>query len=120
MIEGVIGVIIWTDTLAVMRAFYSDVLGLKLHSERDGLIFYKWGNMRLGIGIHDKVKGKSVDPYRVMINLGVKNIFREYDSLVGKGVNFLRSPEQEKWGGWVSTFWDPDRNIIQLIQQPKV
>jgi predicted enzyme related to lactoylglutathione lyase len=55
-----------------------------------------------------------------MINLGVKNIFQEYTSLVEKGVNFLRPPEQEKWGGWVCTFWDPDRNIIQLIQQPKV
>ena len=120
MIDGVVGVIIWTDTLTVMRAFYSDILGLELHSEHDNFIFYKWGDMRLGIGIHSKVKGKAVDPYRLMINLGVQDIFQEYTSLVEKGVNFLRPPEQEKWGGWVCTFRDPDLNIIQLIQQPKV
>ena len=93
MIDGVVGVIIWTDTLTVMRAFYSDILGLELHSEHDNFIFYKWGDMRLGIGIHSKVKGKAVDPYRLMINLGVQDIFQEYTSLVEKlgtmGVNAL-------------------------------
>ena len=35
------------------------------------------------------------------------------------GVEFIRPPEQEHWGGWVATFKDPDGNILQMLQFPK-
>ena len=32
--------------------------------------------------------------------------------LVRAGVEFRRPPEQEPWGGWIATFFDPDGNTI--------
>jgi predicted enzyme related to lactoylglutathione lyase len=53
-----------------------------------------------------------------MINLAVDDIQGMYAALCGKGVSFLKPPTQEYWGGWVATFFDPDGNILQLMQQP--
>jgi predicted enzyme related to lactoylglutathione lyase len=118
MIEGVVGVIIWTEDLDRLFAFYRDTLGLTPHSMRPHFIAFRWGEMRLSLGKHAKVSGPSKDPYRVMINLGVDDIHSVYTALCARGVSFLKAPTQEDWGGWVATFLDPDGNILQLLQQP--
>lgn len=118
MITGVAGVIIWTDDLARLAAFYRDTLGLTPHSVRPHFIAFKWGEMRLSLGQHRQVAGPSRDPYRIMINLAVDDIHHTHASLRARGVRFLRPPEREHWGGWVATFLDPDGNILQLLQQP--
>jgi predicted enzyme related to lactoylglutathione lyase len=51
-----------------------------------------------------------------MLNLGVDEINESYELLKTRGVQFVRPPEKEHWGGWVATFLDPDGNIIQLMQ----
>ena len=116
MIEGVVGVIIWTEELEGVVPFYRDTLGLEPHSERPDFVSFKWGDMRLGIGKHSHVKGRTREPNRIMVNLGVDDIHKEYERLLSKGVQFVRPPEQEHWGGWVSSLSDPDGNTIQLMQ----
>lgn len=118
MVQGVAGVIIWTDDLERLLAFYRDTLGLTPHSVRPGFVAFRWGEMRLSIGAHSQVTGQARDPYRIMINLAVNDIHKAYETLCARGVKFLRPPEKEHWGGWVSTFADPDGNILQLLQQP--
>ena len=118
MIDGVVGVIIWTEDLDRLFAFYRDTLQLTPHSIRPHFIAFRWGDMRLSLGKHARVSGPSRDPYRIMINLGVDDIHRVYAALCAKGVAFLKPPTQEEWGGWVATFFDPDGNILQLLQQP--
>ncbi len=119
MIEGVAGVILWTDDVARLVAFYSDVLGLTPHSVRPEFVAFSFGNVRLSIGRHERVSGEAKDPYRVMVNLAVGDIHQEYERLKELNVAFLRPPEREGWGGWVATFKDPDGNILQLLQQPE-
>lgn len=53
-----------------------------------------------------------------MANFGVDDIDHEYQRLLKEGVEFIRPPEQEHWGGWVATFKDPDGNILQMLQLP--
>ena len=118
MIDGVVGVIIWTEDLDRLFAFYRETLQLTPHSIRPHFIAFRWGDMRLSLGKHARVSGPSRDPYRIMINLGVDDIHRVYAALHAKGVAFLKPPTQEEWGGWVATFCDPDGNILQLLQQP--
>ena len=118
MVQGVVGVIIWTDDLDRLSAFYRDTLGLTPHSVRPDFIVFEWGDMRLSIGKHGQVHGRAADPYRVMVNLGVSDIHGVHQSLTARGVSFIRPPEQEHWGGWVATFADPDGNVLQLLQQP--
>ena len=118
MIEGVAGVILWTDDVERLAAFYTDVLGLTPHSATPEFVAFSFRNVRLSIGRHDRVSGEARDPYRVMVNLAVGDIDEVCGRLRGKSVFFLRPPEQERWGGWVATFKDPDGNILQLLQQP--
>jgi len=119
MIESVIGVTIWTDDLERLLKFYRDTLGLKLRGRHGDFVNFAWGDMRLNLGLHDRVKGHSRDPYRIMISFGISDIHAEYRRLVERGVEFIRVPEQEFWGGWVATFLDPDGNILQFLERPK-
>lgn len=118
MITGVAGVTIWTDDLERLVSFYKDTLGLTEHGHHGDFVNFVFGDIRLNLGLHDTVKGHSSDPYRIMINLSLFDIHSEYERLRTQGVEFIRVPEQEGWGGWVATFRDPDGNILQLLQQP--
>lgn len=116
MITGVVGVLIGTDNLPRLSAFYRDTLGLTPHSVKPQIVSFAWEGMRLSIVPHSKVKGQSADPHRIMVNLGVADIHAAHAALVAKGVPFIRKPGQEKWGGWIATFSDPDGNLLQLMQ----
>lgn len=118
MIDGIAGVVIWTDNLARMTEFYRDTLGFPLHSERPYFVAFEWGAMRFSIGLHSEISGPARDPRRVMINLATPDIHALHARLSASGVSFIRPPEREHWGGWVATFADPDGNILQLLQQP--
>ena len=118
MIDGVVGITIWTDSLERLLPFYRDVLGLALHSLHPDWAVFRFGEMRLNLGIHSQVHGRSRDPYRVMVHLGTSDIHGLHQRLRAQGVEFLRPPEREEWGGWVATFVDPDGNVLQLLQQP--
>ena len=118
MIEGVVGVTIWTEDLERLVTFYRDTLGLTVHRHHGDFVNFVFGDMRLNLGLHDRVSGCSRDPYRTMVHLGVAGIHDEYRRLMDQGVEFIRVPEREEWGGWVATLLDPDGNILQLLQQP--
>ena len=118
MITGVVGVIIWTNDLDKLLDFYINTLGLEPHSAQTDFVSFRWDGIRLGIGQHSEIEDCIEDRYRVMVNFGVDDIHREYDVLLSRGVQFIRSPELEHWGGWVSTFLDPDGNILQMMQFP--
>ena len=116
-IDALVGVVLWTEQLDAMVRFYETVLDLPLRSRHDGFAaFTLQSGVRLSIGLHDQVRGRSRDPNRVMVNLGVPDIHRAAATLKGRGVAFTREPEQEHWGGWVATFHDPDGNTVQLLQ----
>ena len=121
MITGVVGVTFWTDDLERMFRFYNDVLQLPLHSRHPDFIAFTLvgpggDEVRFNIGLHDRVSGASRDPYRFMPHLGVADIHAVASRLTEAGVEFIRQPEQESWGGWVATFRDPDGNTLQLLQ----
>ena len=118
MVRGIAGVILWTDDVERLAAFYRDTLGLAPHSVRPDFVAFSFGDARLSIGRHSQVSGLSRDPYRIMLNLAVDDIQDVARRLMERGVAFVREPEQEGWGGWVATFRDPDGNILQLLQQP--
>jgi len=119
LIYGIVGITIWTDNLERLKAFYKDVLKLPLHSDHGDSVAFRWGEMRLNLGLHSNVKGSSKDPYRTMVHFGVNDIQSEYQRLKAAGVDFIRPPEREDWGGWVATFKDPDGNVLQMLELSK-
>ena len=119
-IDGLAGVLIWTeaDRFPAMARFYRDILGLAPRSAKGDFINFDWSGVRLSVGVHDRLRGTSREPLRVMINLTVSDIRAVHERLMRAGVAFTRAPEHEEWGGWVATFADPDGNILQLMQLP--
>ena len=118
MITGVVGVTIWTDDLDPMFRFYHDILCLTLHSRHEDWLAFELGEVRFNIGLHNNVHGSNQDPFRFMPHLGVDDIHLEYERLKEDGVEFIRPPQQELWGGWIATLEDPDGNLLQLLQLP--
>ena len=118
MLNHMNGAIIWTDNLPALRKFYCETLGMRPNSDRPHFVAFKWGGLRFSIGAHDRVEGAARDPYRIMLNFDASDIHTLHAELTSKGVEFIRPPEREHWGGWVASFLDPDGNIIQLLEQP--
>ena len=50
MIEGVVGVTIWTEDLERLVRFYRDTLGLELHRHHGDFANFVFGNVRLNLG----------------------------------------------------------------------
>lgn len=119
-IHGLVGVLVWTsaDRYPPMRRFYVDTLGLTPRSDRRGFVNFAWDGVRLTVAVHSEVAGPAVEPERIMVNLGVTDIHTDVAELERSGVDVVRHPEQESWGGWVATVRDPDGNLIQLLQLP--
>ncbi len=119
-IQGIAGVLIWTEAerFEAMARFYRDRLGLTPRTSKPDFINFDWGGVRLSVGVHDRVRGESRDPLRIMVNLAVADIRAAHARLTTAGVVFTRAPEAEDWGGQVATFLDPDGNLLQLLQLP--
>jgi predicted enzyme related to lactoylglutathione lyase len=119
-IEGLAGVLIWTEAarFPAMARFYRDTLGLTPRSDKADFINFDWSGVRLSVGVHEGVRGETHESLRIMINLTVADIRAAHERLTGAGVAFTRAPAREDWGGWVATFADPDGNVLQLMQLP--
>jgi predicted enzyme related to lactoylglutathione lyase len=119
-ITGLAGVLVWTEQerFPNMARFYRETLGLTPRSSKGDFINFDWAGVRLSVGVHDRVRGASRDPLRVMIHLTVDDIRAVHTRLARAGVVFTREPQREDWGGWVATFTDPDGNTLQLMQLP--
>ena len=99
MIDGVAGVIIWTENMAAMAAFYRDTLGMPVHSERPHFVAFEWGEMRFSIGSHSEVHGRNAEPQRIMVNFGTSDIHALHERLTAAGVRFVRPPERSTGAG---------------------
>jgi len=119
-IAGFAGVLIWTEAerFGAMARFYRDQLGLTPRTSKPDFISFDWDGVRLSVSVHDRVQGASRDPFRIMVNLAVRDIHAAHARLGAAGVVFTRPPEAEEWGGKVATFLDPDGNLIQLLELP--
>jgi len=120
MIKGVHSVIIWTEDLPGLTAFYRDTIGFNAEGEFEGfVIFRSSAGGQLALGAHSEVKGASRDPNRMMIDLTVDDCKAEHTRLAAAGVRFVREPSVDQEGGpMIATFVDPDGNTLQLFQMP--
>lgn len=114
-----ISVAIWSDNYEKLARWYRDILGVpvreKLTLPNDTGWDFDFGENYLYIGRHDKVHGKSKDPYRVMVGFNVKSISETYELLKKKKVKFIAKPFEGPPGGfWCMTVADPEGNIIQF------
>ncbi len=107
---------IHTDNHDQMLAFYRDVVALPPNPAGGPFAFAAGPGSTLSIGLHDDTHGPSTDPSRWIVSLFVDDVLAERQRIEGHGVSFIRKEGVEFWGGVISTFPDPDGNLLQIIQ----
>jgi predicted enzyme related to lactoylglutathione lyase len=123
MIRKIDGILLSSSDAKKLSAFYSNVLGLKIGMEADmgddGDKVYGF-TLKSGsdfvIMDHSKVKGKSIQPERYMINFEVDDIETEVKRLKSAKTKLVTDIYHIEDYGRVATFEDPDGNYFQLVQ----
>ena len=98
-----------------LRAFFRDVVGLSDDHPDLGSPFIA-GGTSIYISPHSDVHGPTQEPARFILNFFVDDLAAEQKRIEGHGVKFSRTAGRESWGGIISTFPDPDGNLLQLIE----
>lgn len=123
MIRGLESITVGSQSAKKLAAFYKDKVGLKfgmvaeMGDKGEELYELKVGK---GPGIyivdHSKVKGKSKNPDRIIINLEVDDIKKESARLKRAKVKVVQDTYHVEGYGWVTTFADVDGNYFQFVQ----
>lgn len=115
MIERVSWLEIKVTDMKKAISFYRDTLGLKIKKEWSYyVIFDLLGTITFAIMLGGKKGRKEGAPN---IYFAVENLDEEYEKLEEKGVNFVKPPKKQYWGGYAALFADPDENLIYLVQK---
>jgi predicted enzyme related to lactoylglutathione lyase len=100
--------------------FYNEVLGLPTVLDAR-----KFNHAEIGpeeplakIGLHATGK-KPLKKRRTGIVFETDDIHALYERLKKHRVTFTLKPTQMPWGGMVADFLDPDKNELEVVQDPK-
>ena len=99
-----------------LAAFYRDVVQLPSQPEFGDHAFALGPAGTLFVVDHSQVAGPTREPARAIIDLHLEGLDDEQARLEAAGVSFARSKGVEYWGGVISTFTDPDGNLVQLME----
>jgi predicted enzyme related to lactoylglutathione lyase len=108
-------IMIGTKQPKALVHFYKEVL-----EKEPDMVEGSWAGWQLGsgffsVGEHSEVKGKSVEPGRIMFNFESDNVKGEAKRISKiKGSSVVKEP-YEMGGSWIATFADPDGNYFQLM-----
>jgi catechol 2,3-dioxygenase-like lactoylglutathione lyase family enzyme len=93
--------------------FYGQVLELPKKYQFSSYAGFDCGGVEIGL-----VPGKPPEDQTgvPLVDFLVLDVDRVYRMLVGKGVRFLKEPNDTAWGGRIALFADPDGNRLQLVQ----
>jgi len=99
-----------------LAAFYRDVVQLPAQPEFGDHAFALGPAGTLFVVDHSQVAGPTREPARAINDLHLEGLDDEQARLEAAGVSFARSKGVEYWGGVISTFNDPDGNLVQLME----
>jgi len=122
MIKALEAVIISTENAAKLAEFYREKVGLKQTEEMEigdkGEKGYDFDINGTGLYIldHSDIKGKNPQSPRVMFNLEVDDIEKEFARVKKEGVKVVQETYHIEGYGLIATFEDPDGNYFQFVQ----
>lgn len=100
-----------------LQEFYEKVLAVKPQWSDGDWRGYSLGSGFLSIGSHSKVKGKAMDPERLMFNFETTDVAGEFQRMKKLGAKVVTEPyhPDEANDMLIATLKDPDDNIFQLM-----
>ena len=122
MIRKLESVLLASPNAKKLAAFYREKVGVKFQFEGemgdgDDVFGASWkGSSDFVVLDHSKVKGKSKQPERYMINFEVDDIEKEFKRVKNAGVKVIAPIYHIEQYGHVATFEDIDGNYFQFVQ----
>jgi predicted enzyme related to lactoylglutathione lyase len=110
-------ILISSENPEVLRLFYEKILDKEPDMDQGEYFGFLVGNNFLSFGPHDKIRGKSKNPERIIINFETSEVKEEFERIKKLGVEVIAEPYEmgDEGGFWIATFADPDGNYFQLI-----
>jgi predicted enzyme related to lactoylglutathione lyase len=111
-------IMIGTDNSKALAEFYEKLIGKKPEMAEGEWYGFLMGSCFLSIGTHDKIKGKSTKPERIIFNFETEDVKAEFERIKGIGATVIAEPYQMGEGekaAWIATLADPDGNYFQLM-----
>lgn len=97
-----------------LREFYEKVFDKKPDMDEGGYFGWLVGKAFISFGPHDKVKGKSNNPERIIFNFETNEVKEEFERIKNLGAEVISEP-YEMGEAWIATLSDPDGNYFQLM-----
>lgn len=121
MVKNFESVIIGSQNATKLANFYKKKVGLKqtwdaVMGEDQNVYGFTIGKMDLVVMDHSDVKGKNKQGARVMFNLEVDNIDKDFAKLKKAGVKVIAPIYHIEDYGHVATFEDLEGNYFQLVK----
>lgn len=122
MIKGIESIMISSPSAKKLASFYAKTVGLKqtfegvMGEDMDIFGFEMKIGSDLWIQDNPKVKGKSKESQRIMLNIEVNQIETEVKRLKKEKVKQILPLHHVEGYGQVCLFEDPDGNLFQLVQ----
>jgi predicted enzyme related to lactoylglutathione lyase len=99
-------------------AFYRDFLGIQFLLQAPNMAFFACGSLRLMLAVPEKPE---FDHPSSVIYFKVDNIQSAFDTLSGRGVQFVDKPHfiapMENHDLWMAFFHDVDNNLLALMSE---
>lgn len=110
-------IFIFTEDAKLLSNFYTKVFQKDPGWSDNGYYGFSVGKTFLTIGPHDKVKGKSQNPERIILNFETREVKQEFERIKDTGATVITAPYKpdEASDMWIATFADPDGNYFQLV-----
>ena len=124
MVRAFESLLIGSENAKRLAEFYQDKVGLKITLEAEvgekGEGLYELGVDKKGLGVyimdHSKVKGRNLNPDRIIFNLEVDDIEKEVKEVEKAGVKKVADIYHVEGYGFIATFEDIDGNYFQFVQ----
>src|SRR5687768_9305134 len=112
-------IMIGSENSKALAEFYEKVLEKKPDMSEGDWAGFSAGSCFISIAPHDKVKGKSTNPERIILNFETTEVKKEFERIKALGATVIAEPyqmgESSEDGAWIATFADPDGNFFQLM-----
>lgn len=109
-------ILLFSENPKALVEFYKKVLESEPGWTGGDFTGFQVGDGYITIGPHDKVKGKSTNPERIMLNLETDDVKGDFERIKGLGAGIVAEPYRpSEEDMWIATFADPDGNYFQLV-----
>lgn len=121
---GIAAITLFQEDLATAKRFYQEIFGLSVYFEDENSAVFRFGETLVNLLAASEApsliapatlatRGAGV---RLQLTLGVDDVDRMCDELVGRGVEILNGPIDRPWGIRTASFRDPGGHIWEIAK----